>query len=31
VVPKGSYRIHEVIREAVQNHLSASVSPVEIK
>jgi VWFA-related protein len=28
-VAKGSYRIREVIREAVQNHLHASTTPVE--
>jgi hypothetical protein len=30
VVPKGSYRIREVIREAVHNKLAASTSPIEI-
>jgi len=28
---KGSYRIREVIREAVQNRLTASNSPVELR
>jgi hypothetical protein len=31
VVPKGSYRIREVIREAVQNHMAASTTPVEVR
>jgi hypothetical protein len=31
VVPKGLYRIREVIREAVQNHLSASTTPIEVR
>jgi hypothetical protein len=30
-VPKGSYRIREVIYEAVQNHLASSTTPVEIR
>jgi VWFA-related protein len=31
VVPKGSYRVREVIREAVQNHLAASTTPLDIR
>jgi len=31
LVPKGSYRIREVIREAVQNHMAASSTPIEAK
>jgi hypothetical protein len=31
VVARGSYRIREVIREAVQNRLAASSTPVEIR
>jgi len=31
VVAKGSYRVREVIREAVHNRLSASNAPIEIR
>ena len=31
LAPKGSYRIREVIREAVRNRLSASNSPLQIR
>ncbi len=29
-VPKGSYRIREVMREAVQNHVAASTTAIEL-
>ena len=31
IVPPGSYRIREVIREAVHNRVSASTSPIDIR
>jgi hypothetical protein len=30
VVPKGSYKIREVVRDAVQNHLAASNTAVDV-
>jgi VWFA-related protein len=31
VVPPGSYRIRQVVRELVENHLAASTTPIEIR
>jgi hypothetical protein len=31
VVQRGSYRVREVIREAVQDRVWASVTPVEVR